>query len=177
MENKVESFINKCKEMGNAEHLIERVEHAFKSINTDNLERANIDLKQMANTLNQAEREARQLSSTKTDFLFDEVIAPAIDKALTKPIKIGYFDLRDSLKANSNEFKKAISSITFACSDEERKPILTGANFNLKNNELNIIATDSFKLAKVKVENVDSGEFNFTIAKTDLNNLIKLIPE
>ena len=50
--------------------------------------------------------EARQLSSTKTDFLFDEVIAPAIDKALTKPIKIGYFDLRDSLKANSNEFKK-----------------------------------------------------------------------
>ena len=64
MENKVESFINKCKEMGNAEHLIERVEHAFKSINTDNLERANVDLKQMANTLNQAEREARQLSST-----------------------------------------------------------------------------------------------------------------
>ena len=64
MENKVESFINKCKEMGNAEHLIERVEHAFKSINTDNLERANVDLKQMATTLNQAEREARQLSST-----------------------------------------------------------------------------------------------------------------
>ena len=64
MENKVESFINKCKEMGNADHLIERVEHAFKSINTDNLERANVDLRQMANTLNQAEREARQLSST-----------------------------------------------------------------------------------------------------------------
>ena len=50
--------------------------------------------------------EARRLSSTKTDFLFDEVIAPAIDKALNKPIKIGYFDLRDSLKADSNEFKK-----------------------------------------------------------------------
>lgn len=50
--------------------------------------------------------EARQLSSVKTDFLFDEVIAPAIDKTLTKPIKIGYFNLRDSLKNNSNEFKK-----------------------------------------------------------------------
>ena len=64
MENKVESFIDRCKEMGNAQHLIERVEHAFKSINTDNLERANIDLKQMTATLNQAEKEARQLAST-----------------------------------------------------------------------------------------------------------------
>ena len=50
--------------------------------------------------------EARQLSSTKTDFLFDEVIAPAIDIALTKPIKIGHFDLRDSLKSNSDKFKQ-----------------------------------------------------------------------
>ena len=64
MENKIESFIDKCKEMGNAEHLIERVEYAFRSINTDNIERANVDLKQMASVLNQAEREARQLSST-----------------------------------------------------------------------------------------------------------------
>ena len=50
--------------------------------------------------------EARQLSSTKTDFLFDQVIAPAIDIALTKPIKIGHFDLRDSLKSNSDKFKQ-----------------------------------------------------------------------
>ena len=84
--------------------------------------------------------------------------------------------LENVLKINSNEFKKAISNIAFACSNEEKRPILTGANFVLKDNELNIIATDSFKLAKVKVENVDSGEFNFTISKNDLNNLIKIIP-
>lgn len=84
--------------------------------------------------------------------------------------------LENVLKIGSNDFKKAISSIAFACSNEEKKPILTGANFVLKDNELNIIATDSFRLAKVNVKNIDSGEFNFTISKNDLNNLIKIIP-
>ena len=64
MENKVNSFIDKCREMGNAEHLIEKVENAFRSIDTTNIERANVDLKQMTSTLRDAEREARQLSST-----------------------------------------------------------------------------------------------------------------
>ena len=50
--------------------------------------------------------ERRQLSSSKTDFLFDEVIAPEIDKALSKKIKIGYFDLRDSLQKETDKFKK-----------------------------------------------------------------------
>lgn len=50
--------------------------------------------------------ERRQLSSTKTDFLFNEVIAPEIDKALNKKIRIGYFDLNDSLKKGTNEFKQ-----------------------------------------------------------------------
>lgn len=84
--------------------------------------------------------------------------------------------LENALKINSNDFKKAISCVSFACSNEEKKPILTGANFTLKDNELNITATDTFRLAKVKIENVDSGEFNFIISKNDLNNLIKLIP-
>lgn len=50
--------------------------------------------------------EKRQLSSSKTDFLFDEVIAPEIDKALNKKIKIGYFDLNNLIKKGTTEFKK-----------------------------------------------------------------------
>lgn len=50
--------------------------------------------------------ERRQLSSDKTDFLFDEVVAPAIDKALDKKVKIGYFNINDSLKKGTKEFKK-----------------------------------------------------------------------
>ncbi|MGL5764351.1 MAG: phage tail tape measure protein, partial [Sarcina sp.] len=64
MESRIDSFIDKCREMGNADHLIERVEQAFRSIDTSNIERANVDLRQMTTTLQQAEREARQLSST-----------------------------------------------------------------------------------------------------------------
>lgn len=64
MENRVDSFINKCRELGNADHLIERVEQAFRGIDSSNIERANVDLRQMSATMQQAEREARQLSST-----------------------------------------------------------------------------------------------------------------
>lgn len=50
--------------------------------------------------------EKSQLSSSKTDFLFDEVVAPAIDKALNNKIRIGYFNINDSLKKGTDEFKK-----------------------------------------------------------------------
>lgn len=50
--------------------------------------------------------EKHQLASNKTNFLFDEVIAPAIDRALNRKIKISYFNINDSLKKGTNEFKK-----------------------------------------------------------------------
>lgn len=50
--------------------------------------------------------EKRQLSGTTTDFLYDEVVAPEIDKALNKKIKIGYFNLQDYLVKGSTQFKQ-----------------------------------------------------------------------
>ncbi|MEX6379015.1 type IIG restriction enzyme/methyltransferase [Staphylococcus saprophyticus] len=48
-----------------------------------------------------------QLSSNKTDFLYSEVVAPEIDKAIEKGITIAHFDLRDALKqGNKIEIKK-----------------------------------------------------------------------
>ncbi|ANX13322.1 type II restriction endonuclease [Fictibacillus arsenicus] len=41
-----------------------------------------------------------QLSSVKTDFLFKEVIAPAIDKAINDGLILAHFDLRNALKQN-----------------------------------------------------------------------------
>ena len=50
--------------------------------------------------------EKRQLSGTTTAFLYDEVVAPEIDKALNKKIKIGYFNLQDYLVKGSTQFKQ-----------------------------------------------------------------------
>ncbi len=50
--------------------------------------------------------EKRQLSGTTTDFLYDEVVVPEIDKALNKKIKIGYFNLQDYLVKGSTQFKQ-----------------------------------------------------------------------
>lgn len=43
----------------------------------------------------------RQLSSSKTDFLYNEVIAPQIDKAIENGITIAHFDLIDALASKS----------------------------------------------------------------------------
>jgi len=42
-----------------------------------------------------------QLTSNKTDFLYTEVISPAIIQAIEKGIRIAHFDLRDTLKENT----------------------------------------------------------------------------
>lgn len=48
-----------------------------------------------------------QLASTNTDFLYKEVLAPAIDKAIENGMKLARFDLRDAIKQNKKfEIKK-----------------------------------------------------------------------
>ena len=47
-----------------------------------------------------------QLSGTTTDFLYKEVIAPEIDKALNKNIQIGYFNLEDYLIKGEERFNE-----------------------------------------------------------------------
>lgn len=78
-----------------------------------------------------------QLSSNKTDFLYSEVIAPEIDKAIEKGIVIAHFDLRQALvKSGKNiEIKKNNLSQLYRFFTAE----------NLLNKE---IFTDSNKLNK-----------------------------
>ncbi|MGL5900249.1 MAG: DUF7149 domain-containing protein, partial [Lactobacillaceae bacterium] len=78
--------------------------YQFFVIDSNELEKYFYKNKKLVDNFKKFER--RQLTSSKTDFLFDEVIAPEIDKALNKKIKIGYFDLKNSIKKGTTEFKK-----------------------------------------------------------------------
>ncbi|WP_449720063.1 type IIG restriction enzyme/methyltransferase [Companilactobacillus hulinensis] len=50
--------------------------------------------------------ENKQLSGSTTDFLYNEVIAPEIDRALKSGIKIAHFDLRDLMVKGTSEISK-----------------------------------------------------------------------
>ena len=76
-------------------------------------------------------------------------------------------NIGNELKINSNAFKRCISKINFACGKDERRPILTGINFN----ENNAVSTDAFKLARYDV----SFGLNCTIASNDISNLINIL--
>ncbi|OIM23274.1 type II restriction endonuclease [Oenococcus oeni] len=76
-----------------------------------------------------------QLSASTTDFLYDKVIAPEIDKALNKGIDIACFDIRDYLVKDRNELNKKTVTQLYRFFSEE----------NLLNGE---ILSDSNKLNK-----------------------------
>ena len=48
-------------------------------------------------------------------------------------------------------FKTIINQTVFATSTQESRPVLTGINFNFKNNHLECTATDSYRLSKKRI--------------------------
>lgn len=70
---------------------------------------------------------------------------------------------------------KIITQTSFATSDKETRPVLTGVNFKCDGNVLECVATDSFRLAK-KTVNVDSNnQFNITIPAKSLSEVAKTL--
>lgn len=74
-------------------------------------------------------------------------------------------------------FKNAISQIIFAASTQESRPVLTGVNFKINNNLLECTATDSYRLAKRKINLLDSVQNNVDIIvpSKNLNEIIRMI--
>lgn len=76
---------------------------------------------------------------------------------------------------NALHLKNIISETKFAASDKENKPILTGINFKAKNNTLECVATDSYRLAKKIISLDEDVTFNITIPKLSLDEISKII--
>ena len=75
--------------------------------------------------------------------------------------------------------KALIRQTVFAVSTSETRPILTGVNWKVENDELICIATDSHRLAlrKAKVESKANETYNAVIPGKSLNELSKIIDD
>ena len=88
-------------------------------------------------------------------------------------------ETREPIILNTNVFKKIISQTFFATSQNESRPLLTGINFRLENNLMEVIATDSYRLAKKSIvidRNLDES-INIVIPGKNLLELSKIIDD
>lgn len=78
---------------------------------------------------------------------------------------------------NSNKVKEMISKTSFACSLQESRPLFTGINIKLTGNNLEFVATDSYRLSKMQIEidNKEENDFNIVIPARNINELLKVI--
>lgn len=89
--------------------------------------------------------------------------------------RIDLSQIGSHLSLKSFDLKQAIEQTSFATSEKETRPVLTGVNFKAKNNVLECIATDSYRLAK-KILYIDSNiSFNIIIPKKSLIEISRII--
>ncbi|MDA3932214.1 MAG: DNA polymerase III subunit beta [Tenericutes bacterium] len=87
------------------------------------------------------------------------------------------FDLNDGpIKLESKLMKSVIKQTTFATSSIENRPILTGVNIKVENDELTAIATDSFRLSQKKIKTTKNYEkMDVVIPGRSLDELYKIL--
>lgn len=91
---------------------------------------------------------------------------------------IDFVTLQDPLKVESSLIKSIIKETGFATSKSERRPIFTGVNLKLVNNELTCVGTDSYRLAQKKVTlNESYNDFNIVIPSKSLDELLKIVDD
>ena len=82
-------------------------------------------------------------------------------------------------KIPTDLLKGLIRQTVFSVSTSETRPILTGVNWKVENNELTCIATDSHRLAlrKARLEAENTGSYNVVIPGKSLTELSKILDD
>ena len=96
----------------------------------------------------------------------------------TKSIDYPRIDLSktgEHFDMNSLIFKKVIEQTTFATSDKETRPALTGVNFKTDGDVIECIATDSYRLSKKIIPGPEGILFNITIPGKSLTEVARII--
>jgi DNA polymerase-3 subunit beta len=75
--------------------------------------------------------------------------------------------------------KQIVNQTIFATSTQETRPILTGINFKINGDEMEVVATDSYRLAKktIKLDKAVDNVINIVVPSKNIGELIKIIDE
>ncbi|MCL6638579.1 MAG: DNA polymerase III subunit beta [Firmicutes bacterium] len=76
-------------------------------------------------------------------------------------------------------FKDAVRKVVFAASQDENRPVYTGIMLEIQNNKLNLVATDTHRLAcfTMDIEGDPVADINLIIPGKTLNELVKVIAD
>ena len=112
------------------------------------------------------------ISSEMSEF---EILGSPVSDYPELPIVDG----QDSIEICEELLKKMISQTNFAVSDNETRPIHTGALFEISGGELIIVAVDGFRLAlrREQMDNENMSTFSFVVPGTALGELEKIAVE
>lgn len=88
------------------------------------------------------------------------------------------FTIENTVTIEQNTLKEMITKTIFAISIEENRPIFTGCLFEIKNNILNVVAVDGFRLAWKQKNLTDSvKDFSAVIPGRTLSEVNKIIAD
>lgn len=88
------------------------------------------------------------------------------------------FDIsKNTFKLETLLFNQIVEQTSFACSDSDTRPVLTGVNFKCENNILKINATDTYRLASKTINLNNNFNFNITVPAKYLMNVYHSINE
>lgn len=92
---------------------------------------------------------------------------------------LDYYEPKNHFQLPKKELKDIVSQTSFACSNSEKtqRPVLTGINFKANEHELYCSATDTYRLARKKIQLNEPKEFNITISQKSLNDIVRSIEE
>lgn len=88
-------------------------------------------------------------------------------------------ETKEPIIINTDVFKEMINQTVFATSPSETRPLLTGINFRISGNELEVLATDSYRLARkiVTIDHDIENDINIVIPGKNLIELTKMLDD
>ncbi len=90
--------------------------------------------------------------------------------------EVDFLELRTPILLDSEVIKTIIKETNYAAANTEKRPILTGVNFNHEDNNLHVVATDSYRLSRKEIQLRNNAEpFNFVIPSKSLDELSRIL--